>query len=356
MSRRSPRTHARRLLLSFACLLFCAHAARAAEQTYVSAKGNDANSCQPTAPCRTFAGALAKTSLNGEVIVLDPGEYGPFTVTFSVSVTADGVYAGVTVVDADAVTIKPAAGSAVALRGLTLKGHGDSRGIVYVGPEVAREGNTSEITATVHVEGCTLSGFGTPASGFESAAARFEGNGHIFIKDTTVRNSGLKGLHFVTTGWQKMSATVVNSRLERNQTGLYALGSDNSKLSVTARDTVSAGNKDNEQGVGFLVSNAELFLQDCVSTHHAWGVNVIHSSHATINGCLLSFNDTGLWVYGSSTVRLSDTTISHNKMAIHAFESQEADKVGKVYSFGNNHVAGNTFHVKGNPVIPVNQL
>jgi hypothetical protein len=111
MSRRSPHTHTHRLWLSLAFLLCCAHAAHAATQTYVSAAGDDSNPCDRVSPCRTFAGALAKTNNRGELAVLDSGEYGAFTVNFSVKITAVGVYAGVTVFDPDAVTINPAAGS-----------------------------------------------------------------------------------------------------------------------------------------------------------------------------------------------------------------------------------------------------
>lgn len=351
MTRQGPKTHALRLWLSLAFLLFCAHSARAAPQTYVSAKGNDANTCQQIAPCRTFAGALAKTDIRGEVVVLDSGEYGPFTATFSVSVTAAGVYAGVTIFDADAVTLKPSAGSAIALRGLTLRGFGDSRGIVYHGPEVARAGDDSELSAALHVEGCTLSGFST-------AAVRFEGNGELFVKDTTVRNTASVGIHLITSGWQKQHATVVNSRLEKNDYGLYAQGSENSTLGVTARDTVAAGNKGSggSQGVGFIAYYARMHLQDCVSTDQAWGVNSTHSAHVTIDGCALTYNDTGLWVYAGSIARLSDTTVAHNKLGIHAFDSDIPSADGKVYTYGNNRVTGNTQNTQGTPILVLSQF
>ena len=43
------------------------------------AKGNDANSassCHCTTPCRTFATAHNNTFSDGEITVLDPGDYG----------------------------------------------------------------------------------------------------------------------------------------------------------------------------------------------------------------------------------------------------------------------------------------
>lgn len=43
------------------------------------AKGSDANAssqCHCTTPCRTFATAAANTLADGEITVLDPGDYG----------------------------------------------------------------------------------------------------------------------------------------------------------------------------------------------------------------------------------------------------------------------------------------
>ena len=61
--------------------------------TWVSSTGNDTNSCTRSAPCATFAGALAKTSAGGEIDVADSGDYGPVTISQAVSIEAVGVLA-----------------------------------------------------------------------------------------------------------------------------------------------------------------------------------------------------------------------------------------------------------------------
>jgi hypothetical protein len=43
-----------------------------ASRTWVSGVGDDANPCSRTAPCKTFAGAISKTIVNGEINCLDP--------------------------------------------------------------------------------------------------------------------------------------------------------------------------------------------------------------------------------------------------------------------------------------------
>src|SRR3989449_11296163 len=79
-----------------ALLALCLHVASAHAQlvrTCVSmAKGSDANSasfCHCNTPCRTFATAAANTFSNGEITVLDPGDYGGLTITKSISINND---------------------------------------------------------------------------------------------------------------------------------------------------------------------------------------------------------------------------------------------------------------------------
>src|SRR5262245_34837012 len=68
----------------------------AAQRTFVASTGSDANPCTLTAPCRSFATAIANTSPNGEVIVKDTAGYGPVTITKSVSIVSPpGVYGGI---------------------------------------------------------------------------------------------------------------------------------------------------------------------------------------------------------------------------------------------------------------------
>src|SRR5437660_6241112 len=59
-----------------------------ATRTWVSGVGDDANPCSRTAPCKTFAGAISKTFIGGEIDALDPGGFGAVTATKSI--TLDG--------------------------------------------------------------------------------------------------------------------------------------------------------------------------------------------------------------------------------------------------------------------------
>jgi hypothetical protein len=66
-----------------------------ATRTWVSGVGDDANPCSRTAPCKTFAGAISKTALNGEINCLDPGGFGAVTITKSITIDCHEVFASI---------------------------------------------------------------------------------------------------------------------------------------------------------------------------------------------------------------------------------------------------------------------
>jgi hypothetical protein len=70
------------------CALAFATSVSAVQRTFVASYGVDTNPCSLTQPCRTFAAAVALTSTNGEVIVLDSAGYGSVTISQPVSIVA----------------------------------------------------------------------------------------------------------------------------------------------------------------------------------------------------------------------------------------------------------------------------
>src|ERR687895_365590 len=76
-------------------LTFASLAQAQASRTWVSGVGDDVNPCSRTAPCKTFAGAISKTALNGEINCLDPGAFGALTITKSITVDCHEKTAGV---------------------------------------------------------------------------------------------------------------------------------------------------------------------------------------------------------------------------------------------------------------------
>src|SRR6266849_8144510 len=66
-----------------------------ATRTWVSGVGDDVNPCSRTAPCKTFAGAISKTAIGGEISVLDPGGFGAVTITKAITLNGEGTLASI---------------------------------------------------------------------------------------------------------------------------------------------------------------------------------------------------------------------------------------------------------------------
>src|SRR5437016_8940465 len=78
-------------LLAGICLVALhASPARALGQTWVAYFGDDENPCDASTPCKTFAGAYAKTDVGGEISCLFSGNYGAVSITNSITINCEG--------------------------------------------------------------------------------------------------------------------------------------------------------------------------------------------------------------------------------------------------------------------------
>src|ERR1700760_3427083 len=66
-----------------------------ATRTFVAGVGNDADPCSRTAPCKTFAGAISKTAVNGIINCIDNGAYGAVTIVKSITIDCHDVFASI---------------------------------------------------------------------------------------------------------------------------------------------------------------------------------------------------------------------------------------------------------------------
>src|SRR5258706_11766027 len=95
-----------------------------ATRTWVSGVGDDANPCSRTAPCKTFAGAISKTSPGGDIDCLDPGGFGQVTITKALTINCDQV-GGILGTSGSAIVINATPSTdVVTIRALDLQGVG----------------------------------------------------------------------------------------------------------------------------------------------------------------------------------------------------------------------------------------
>ena len=133
------------LLFSFISPLLFAQATR----TWVSGVGDDVNPCSRTAPCKTFAGAISKTAIGGEINVIDPGGYGAVTITKSMTIDGGEAFASILASATNGININAPDGI-VTIRNLSINGAGSTLGINGIRVLSAKK---------VVLENCTISNF-----------------------------------------------------------------------------------------------------------------------------------------------------------------------------------------------------
>jgi hypothetical protein len=286
-----------RLAAGMVALAAASTAAAQATRTWVSGVGDDANPCSRTAPCKTFAGAISKTAAGGEIDALDPGEFGPLTVTGAITVRGAHSKAGI-LASTNGVTINAGAGDVVVLRDLDISG-----------PVAIGSGIQFLSGRALHVEDCAVSGFA--GDGVEFAP---EAGGQLFVTGLRVGDSGNAAVRVLSGSATALAqATLARSALERSPIGLLVEGGGR----VTAYDSLLAGHGDAGVAVRPAAGgDAEVNLEESALSADAVGVSAGGSG-------------------GSAVVRLSQVVALDESSAV-----IEVGAGGRVYTFQNNRVLG----------------
>src|SRR5512132_2286383 len=220
------------ILVAVAPLFAASLAGNAAQRAFVSTSGSDANApggCSVSAPCRSFDTAIGAVAGGGEVIALDSGGYGRFSVTKSVTVTAPaGVHAGISVfAGTNGVDINTAAVNVI-LRGLAISGQGGVHGIYF------------QNGASLVVENCTIDSM-TSGSGIRVAAA---GASNAAPSLTYVVGTRISGSAFgLQLSDGPVSLTVSRSSFVGNGAAISARGTLNGvENSIAVADSAVANN------------------------------------------------------------------------------------------------------------------
>ena len=277
-------------------------------RTFVSSVGSDANTCSRLSPCKTFAGALAKTNQHGEINCLDAGGFGNLGITKSITIDCHDVYASILHPNFGGITINfdgfTDVRKTVRLRNIAFNSADSGLfGIRIIG-------GTNSAGSEVFIEDVLIDGnFGGAGTGRGISDER-TGGGKIFIANTTVRNNLGTGIVINPAGGASLGATIDasidNVRSQNNSFGI-AVGS---AARVMISRSVFSGNENGGVQAEGPFSPAEV----------------------NVNGSIMSRNGTGVDV-GAGTVvfRLSNSDIAFNGTGIS----------GATQSFTKNRISGN---------------
>ena len=107
---------------------FASMAQAQATRTWVSGVGDDVNPCSRTAQCKTFAGAISKTAVNGEINCLDPAGFGSINVTKSITIDCEDTQGSILAAGVNGVIVNITAATdikkAFKIRGVSINGVG----------------------------------------------------------------------------------------------------------------------------------------------------------------------------------------------------------------------------------------
>jgi Divergent InlB B-repeat domain len=291
--------------------IFSASAPSPSSRTWVSAAlGNDANPCTRMSPCLTFAAALAQTTAGGEIDVLDPGDFGPVTITKAISIYGDaaGVAGTITAPGTSGIVISASAGDPIHLRGLVFDGVNASgtSGIVFTSG------------ARLHIENCAVLGFTMSGITFSPGGGSATTT-QLVVQDTTIFNNAT-GLLIRPTGGIAANVAMRRLRIANNSgEGLRVDGTGGSgAINAALADSTASFNAGNGIDAVSGPSNATVDIMRVVAASN--GSAGIQSNQSS---------------GGTASVTVGSSVIYSNAIGI------QATGGAGLLSYGNNQVAGN---------------
>jgi Right handed beta helix region len=264
-----------------------------ATRTWVSGVGNDSDPCSRTAPCKTFAGAISKTTVNGIINCIDSGAYGAVTIIKSITIDCHDVFASI------------------------LNNQDAPTGIII---NIAA-GDPKDPWRTVRLRNIDIAGVGTASTGISvvSAAA-------VILEEVEITGFVKQGISDVRTEGGTM-LTVKNSVIANNTGAVGILASAASTNNVVL-DNVHSDK--NAYGIAVGKGNNVVINRSVLYGNTTAGVEVDSSGQLTLDSSVVGNNLVGFSGAGSTSFGNSD--ISFNATA---FSSPTT-------TYGNNRVFGNS--------------
>jgi hypothetical protein len=291
-------------------------------RTFVSSSGVDSNPCTIAAPCATFAAAFNAVGSDGVVAALDPGKYGPLTITYPVTVNGNGWAAITAPAQGNGITIDAGSGNVV-LTGLEVDGAGAAyNGIVF------NSGGSLTIDNCIVKDFVEDGGGGTGASGNGIWIAPTFGAINFAIANTIAVDNAYTGIFYGQPSGSAAASGVIDHVVATNNPGrgigVAMLGGSGGSAAVTISNSIA-----NNNGRSGIVASGSSYI-----------VTVDHDE--------VSNNATGVNVGANTNVLLSRSVITKNS-------NSGVSNSGTAGSSTDNRIYGNGTDISGNALTSVAQ-
>jgi len=247
-------------------------------RTFVSSAGSDSNPCTITQPCTSFAHAYSLTAPDGIIAALDPGKYGPLTITGPITINGNG-WAAITA---------PAGGSGITINLVALTG--------------------------LEIDGADASSNGID---FET-----NGGSATLVVDKCVVQNVVKGI-FVQPNGTLNNFAITNTMVSNNGTGIYLSPANTTNVHGVIDHVIATGGSDGinldarfSSGVTIIaVSNT------IVGNNNNYGIvdstgNVANTTLSIDNVSVVGNFNIGIVVTGPATVLLGRSVVSGNGIGV----------------------------------------
>lgn len=268
-------------LLLVALLALPASAFAQATRTWVSGVGDDANPCSRTAPCKTWAGAIAKTAPGGEIDALDPGGFGALTITKSITLDGGGgQVASVLVAGTNGIVVAAGSTDRVIIRNLGFDGVAGNGGNLG---NAGLNGVSFISGASLRLENDTIFGFGQ-----NGVLDQNSENSSLVVSNTAIDDVFGDGILVAPGSGVSATAVLENDSMENDVCGLAVstlgtgggtCGTGTSAGGTAANVTAISSSMSANSTDGVLVagSGAKTILSNDLITANSLGLDPQHS-------------------------------------------------------------------------------
>ena len=259
--------------------------------------GDDANPCSLPAPCKTFAGALPKTAVNGEISAMGPGGYGTVTINKAITINGEGTLAGIINSGTSGINVNVTTNPATAVVII--------RNISINGANTGTDGIVFRAGGTLQVDHCWIYnqlGDAIDASGLVTA-------GNLKVNDTIIEDVNGDGIRMSTTTGQ-LVAWIDDTQVQ--DVGLDGIEAVDNVRAAIRNVVVTHTTGSSNAGIEISGTNSFFNIDDVLVSYFSVGMQSSRGSEIRVSDSIIAQNVTGVSAHGGTMVSYQGNSLMGN--------------------------------------------